>query len=90
LTKNQSLVETIKSDFHAADIGEKDIAMLAFAEKLTRSPSRVEKGDVEVLRTHGFKDPDILDITQVAAYYNFVNRIASGLGVELEPFWKNE
>lgn len=84
MTKNRSLVDTIKTDFRKADIGEKDIAMLAYAEKVTQEPCGATRDDVEELRRVGFKDPDILDIVQVAAYYAYVNRLACGLGVELE------
>jgi uncharacterized peroxidase-related enzyme len=62
-----------------------DTAMLDYAEKLTLTPASVQKEDVESLRSAGFSDADILDIAQVTAYYAFVNRLAEGLGVELEP-----
>ena len=46
--------------------------------------------DIEELREVGFKDRAILDINQIVAYYAFVNRIADGLGVDLEEFWNNK
>lgn len=61
--------------------------MLDYAVKLTAAPSAVGKCDVDALRAVGFSDSAILDICQVAAYYNFVNRLADGLGVELEAYW---
>jgi len=64
--------------------------MLAFAEKLTATPHKMEKRDIDSLRKVGFKDPEIHDIVAVVAYFNFVNRMASGLGVELEPYWEEE
>ena len=64
--------------------------MLDYALKLTREPGRVTSEDVERLRLHGFTDAAVLDICQVTAYYNYVNRLADGLGVELEDFWQNE
>ena len=42
------------------------------------------------LRRHGWSDAAILDMVQVAAYYAFVNRLADGLGVELEPYWPED
>jgi uncharacterized peroxidase-related enzyme len=60
--------------------------MLAYAEKLTINPARVTEADVEDLRAVGFSDRDILDICEVAAYYAYVNRIADGLGVQLETW----
>jgi alkylhydroperoxidase family enzyme len=58
--------------------------MLDYAVKLTHTPGDLIEADVESLRTHGFDDRAIHDICAVAAYYAFVNRIADGLGVELE------
>lgn len=64
--------------------------MLDYAVKLTAAPWTIEREDVEALRRHGFEDRAILDIVQVTAYYAYVNRLADGLGVELEPYWKSE
>jgi uncharacterized peroxidase-related enzyme len=58
--------------------------MLAYVEKLTRTPARVTAADVETLRAAGFSDTDVLEIVEVAAYYAYANRIADGLGIELE------
>jgi len=61
-----------------------DRALLAYAEKLTRSPGTVAGADVEELRRAGFDDRAIHDACAIVAYFAFVNRIADGLGVELE------
>jgi len=50
----------------------------------------MEEADVEALRSAGLTDRDIVDANQVVAYFNYVNRIADGLGVELEPDWPPE
>jgi uncharacterized peroxidase-related enzyme len=60
--------------------------MLAYTVKLTSSPSEVTAADIDGLREVGFSDRDVLDIAEVVAYYAYVNRIADGLGVELEPW----
>lgn len=62
-----------------------DRAMLHYAVKLTLTPAKMTKEDVDVLRKAGFDDWGIHDICSIAAYYAFVNRMADGLGVELEP-----
>ncbi len=62
--------------------------MLDYAVKLTLTPCSVGEGDVERLREVGFDPAAILDICQVASYYNYVNRMADGLGVELEDNWR--
>lgn len=64
--------------------------MLDYALKLTRTPSEVGEADVEALRAAGFEDAAVLDVCQVTSYYNYVNRLADGLGVALEDFWTAE
>ena len=61
--------------------------MLEYVEKLTLRPWDMVEGDVIALREAGYSDAAILDINQVTSYYAFVNRLADGLGVELEGFW---
>jgi uncharacterized peroxidase-related enzyme len=90
LTKSKALVEHIKGDYHKADMPDKDKAMLDYVKKLTTSSCDMVRTDVGTLRNAGFKDADILDIAQVTAYYCFVNRLACGLGVELESYWEDE
>ena len=64
--------------------------MLDYAAKLTREPWNMVEADVQALRAAGFSDVGIFDIVQVVGYYAYVNRLADGLGVELEPFWDDE
>jgi uncharacterized peroxidase-related enzyme len=81
------LVERLVEDYRAAQLGAADRAMLDYAVELTLEPWALEEADVIRLREVGFSDRAILDINQVAGYYAFVNRLADGLGVELEGFW---
>jgi alkylhydroperoxidase family enzyme len=62
--------------------------MCKYVEKLTLKPWEMVEADVIALREAGFSDSAILDINQVTGYYAYVNRLADGLGVELEEFWK--
>jgi len=55
--------------------------LLTHAESLTRTPNRMTEPDVDSLREAGLSDRDILDLTLVIGYFNFVNRVATGLGV---------
>ena len=64
--------------------------MLNYAAKLTERPADIFVKDIEQLRDVGFKDRAILDINQIVAYFAYVNRIADGLGVDLEDFWDNK
>ncbi len=84
LTKNEELVKRLQAGDRTVITDPAETAMLDYVEKLTREPSSVSQADVSGLRDHGFADTDVLDIAQIAAYYAFVNRIAEGLGVELE------
>jgi uncharacterized peroxidase-related enzyme len=87
LIDNEKLVEQLKTDFRQSEIDEKDLAMLEYVAKLTLEPWKMVEDDVIKLREKGFSDEAILDICQVAGYYAFVNRLADGLGVELEHYW---
>jgi uncharacterized peroxidase-related enzyme len=78
-------VESMGADYRQADLAAADRAMLDYAIKLTLHPSDMTAADVEILRGAGFGDRAIHDICAVTAYFAFVNRIADGLGVELEP-----
>ena len=60
-------------------------ALLDYALRLTREPSSCRREDVDLLRAAGATDEEILATVQVAAYFNYVNRIADGLGVDPEP-----
>jgi len=68
----------------AADFDQTERALMAYAEKLTLTPGRISGDDVEPLRAAGLDDQAIHDACAIVAYYAFVNRIADGLGVELE------
>ena len=78
----------IGSDHRNADLTERERAILDYARKLTAEPSAMTEGDIEPLRRAGLDDVEILDVCQVTAYYNYVNRLADGLGVELEAYWR--
>jgi len=72
------------TDYKTADVPDAEMAMLTYAVKLTRTPAEMRDEDVEKLRVAGFDDQGIHDICAAASYFNFVNRMADGLGVELE------
>ncbi len=79
--KDDARIAQVKQDWRALDLPEKTRAMLAYAVRLTEAPSTITEADVEALRAVGLSDRDILDVNLIASYFNFVNRIASGLGV---------
>jgi uncharacterized peroxidase-related enzyme len=77
---------SIETDWRAAELDPRRVAMLQYAEKLTVTPAAVREDQVSALRQAGFQDADVLAIAEVVAYYAYVNRIADGLGVRLEPW----
>ena len=76
----------IEADFRTASLGERRVALLDYAKKLTLTPAEIEESDIEHLRTVGLSDRDILHLVEVIAYFAYANRIADGLGVTLEPW----
>ncbi len=83
--KDEERLEALRRDPREADLDERTLAMLEHAERLTREPSGASQADVERLRDLGVSDEEILDLTLITGYFNFVNRIAMGLGVEVTP-----
>lgn len=79
-----ALLGALADDHGSAELTVPDRAMLDYAVKLTRAPWEVGEADVDALRAAGFSDRAIHDICAIAAYFAFVNRIADGLGVDLE------
>lgn len=82
--QQEELISALSSDYRTALLSTMDRVMLDYAVKLTKTPSEIVRRDVEGLREVGFDDRAIHDICAITAYYAFVNRIADGLGVELE------
>ena len=85
---DESLAEQLKKDWKKADISAKDKALCAWAEKLTLTPGDMTKSDIDVLKKTGFSENAISDAAQVVSYFNYINRIAEGLGVDLESEMK--
>jgi uncharacterized peroxidase-related enzyme len=68
-----------------APLSEAEKAMCTYAEKLTCHPTQMAESDVIDLRSNGWSDREINDACQIIAYFNYINRIADGLGIEAEP-----
>jgi uncharacterized peroxidase-related enzyme len=87
LLKDDAMVRALAQGWRTASLPEVDAELCAFAEALTLAPGTIRQRDVTALRQAGLEDRAILDACQVVAYFNFVTRIALGLGVELEQYW---
>ena len=82
--EQNKLLEDLEKNYKNADISITDKAMLDYVVKLTKNPEDISSADVELLKNNGFDDLAVHDICAITAYFAFVNRIADGLGVELE------
>lgn len=83
--KDEARLDALRRDPHEAGLDARTLAILEHAVALTRDPAAASRADVERLRALGISDEEILDLTLITAYFNFVNRIAQGLGVEVSP-----
>jgi uncharacterized peroxidase-related enzyme len=84
VTLDKGLVEALEKDYTAAPIWSQDRVMLDYVVKLTRDATKVHKEDIEGLRKAGFDDRGILQITLIASWFNYINRVADALGVGRE------
>ena len=81
LTKDPVLGDRITFDYRRAGLPPRQVAMLDYAVKITLDPASCDESDIQVLREHGFLDEDIWDVVEVAAMFNFTNRLASATGM---------
>jgi len=80
----------IAADYANSQISTADKLMLEYARQLTISPFNIQESNIVELREAGFTDEQILLINLTASYFNFVNRLATGLGVKLEASWDKD
>jgi uncharacterized peroxidase-related enzyme len=78
---DEELAEAIRKDFRSAAISEQDRVMLEYVVTLTQDATRLGEGDQDKLRAAGFDDRGILQITLIASWFNYINRVADALGV---------
>jgi uncharacterized peroxidase-related enzyme len=81
VTLDEELAAALRRDHTQAPLSEADRAMLDYAAKLTRHAWKVTPDDLERLRRAGFDDRAILQINLIASWFNYINRVADGLGV---------
>ena len=71
----------LETDYRSAPISEQDRAMLDYVVQITRDATRISPADHDRLRSNGFDDQGILQITLIASWFNYINRVADALGV---------
>jgi uncharacterized peroxidase-related enzyme len=77
--------QAVQDDYSSAGLSARELALLDFAMKLTKSPSGVRRDDLDALRIRGLTDEQLVDAVHCISYFNFINRVLDGLGVAPEP-----
>jgi uncharacterized peroxidase-related enzyme len=81
VTLDEKLVKAIQEDYANAPLSPADRAMLDYVGKVTLKATSIGPDDHVTLRQHGFDDKGILQITLIASFFNYINRVADALGV---------
>lgn len=81
MTLDEGLVRALEDDYRTAPITETERVMLDYVAQLTRDATKISPADHERLRAVGFDDRGILQITLIASWFNYINRVADALGV---------
>jgi len=81
VTLDHELVAVLEDDYRKAPISDQEKVMLDYVVQITRDATRISPADHERLRAVGFDDKGILQITLIASWFNYINRVADALGV---------
>ena len=90
MTLDGSMVEALQRDYRTAPISEQDRVMLDYVVKLTKDATQCSPEDHGKLRGAGFDDKGILQITLIAAWFTYINKVADALGVGRDPIARPE
>jgi uncharacterized peroxidase-related enzyme len=85
VVENDEQCGAVREDYRSAGLTPREVALLDFAVKLTQTPSGTRRQDLDALRGHGFTDEQLVDAVHCISYFNFINRVRDGLGVDPEP-----
>ncbi len=83
-------MEGLKTDYTKVGLDTKDRKMLDFSIKLTQKAHEIRQLYIDELKAVGFSDEQIVEIVQIAGYFNYINRVVDGLGGELEEWMKSK
>jgi len=81
VTLDDPLIEALQRDYRTAPITEQERVMCDYVVKLTKDATQCSPQDMDQLRAAGFDDAGILQITLIASWFNYINRVADALGV---------
>lgn len=85
LTRDDALVDAVLQDPLTAPLPPRMKAIALYSHKLTATPHAMREADVAALRNAGLSDLEIQDVNWICGYFNLMNRIAQGLGIETDP-----
>src|SRR5262245_661407 len=81
----EAWLERLGNDWRTAELSALDAALCTYAEKLTREPAEMQLADVERLRAQGLDDTGVHDVIQTVGFFNYINRVADAVHVDVEP-----
>jgi uncharacterized peroxidase-related enzyme len=81
VTLDETFAQALRRDWRSVDLSPADRAMLAYVEMVTKDARQVQPDTLDGLRRAGFSDEAILQITMIASWFNYINRMADALGV---------
>ena len=84
VVESEAQVRAVQDDYRSAGLTPREGALLDYAVKLTRTPLLIGRDDLDALRLHGLSDEQLVDAVHCIGYFNFINRVLDGLGVEPE------
>jgi uncharacterized peroxidase-related enzyme len=85
VVENDEQRQAVQQDYRSAGLTAREVALLDFSVKLTKQPSGMRRDDLDSLRACGFTDEQLVDAVHCISYFNFINRVLDGLGVDPEP-----
>ena len=85
-TEDQKLVDEVADDWKKSRLTDQQKALCYLAEKLTLNPGKIAKNDLQKIKEFGFEDKEVSEVVQIISYFNYINRVADGLGLEPEDF----
>ena len=91
LIRNGFSVDQLRAmliNFHEAGLESKEVAMMEYAQKIIRNANEITQGDINLLRTVGFEDVEILDITLTATMRSFASKTFDALGATADEFYQ--
>jgi uncharacterized peroxidase-related enzyme len=89
MSRDDALAKEVLEDFRNSKLDEQHKALCVWAEKLTLTPVKCTREDIETLKAAGWSEEHIVSAAQIIGYFNHLNRIADGLGIDLEPEMRN-